>query len=105
MFLSGTGTGVLFPVMLGMHMRKPVIAIALAATLLTAGCGEYGHDAAKGDRDTGPADVINFPQGFRNVAHKCDGPNMVYVTSRGTDVRLTSTVAIVPNDPRCTGGR
>lgn len=87
--------------------RDALLAVGLTLVIGTgvlAACGESQHNAQKGDRDTGPADVINFPRGFRNVAHKCDGPNMVYVTSRGEDPTLISTVAVVPNDPRCTGG-
>jgi len=78
------------------------IGALLVGTLAVAGCGEYGQNADKSTRDVGPADMINFPQGFRNVAHKCDGPNMVYVTSRGTDTALPSSLTVVPNDPRCT---
>jgi len=50
---------------------------------------------------TGPASIVQFPYGFRNVAYKCDGPNMVYSGSAGTDDSLPPSIAVVPNDPRC----
>lgn len=83
---------------------KVVKALIPAAVLVLAlaGCGEVNQNAKKGSRDTGPADIINFPNGFRNVAHKCDGPNMIYVTSHEEDAALPSTIAVVANDPRCT---
>jgi hypothetical protein len=42
-----------------------------------------------------------MPDGFSNVAHKCDGPDMVYVIFHNDGAY--GSVAIAPNDPRCTG--
>lgn len=92
-----------------MFTKRRLAGAAIAALLIitTTGCGEADNNAPKGvDRNTAPADMINMPFGFRNVAAKCDGPNRVYVTSRGADdgnTAQTSSIAVVPNDPRCTG--
>lgn len=85
--------------------------LLLLFALNAGGCtlSETGHDAKKGTRETGPADIQNFPNGFNNVAHKCDGPNMVYVTNNAGSQDGSSTggsggvVAVVPNDQRCPG--
>lgn len=79
-----------------------VIALVICVSMLSA-CGESRQDAPVTGRDTGPADLINMPDGFSNVAHKCDGPNMVYVIYHGAGANASpyGSVAIAPNDPRC----
>ena len=83
-----------------------VIGGALLAALV--GCGMQGHgDSAITGEDHAPATTIDFPDGFRNVARKCDGPNMVYSASRGIGAdyaAVPGAVAVVPNDPRCKVG-
>jgi len=83
-----------------------VAAVAVAALLGASGCGnkvnEPGRDAPTGTRNQDPADLISFPDGFSNVATKCDGPNRVYVAFKGDANR--AAIAVVPNDPRCTRG-
>ncbi len=87
-------------------MRTRTIALALAA-LATAsavsGCGmkaaEPFKDAPRGASNTAPADTITMPDGFSNVASKCDGPNRVYVIFKGD--RAYGSIAVVANDPRC----
>lgn len=59
-------------------------------------------DAPTGARNQDPADIMSFPDGFSNVATKCDGPNRVYVAFKGDENR--AAIAVVPNDPRCSGG-
>lgn len=61
---------------------------------------EVNHQAAR--------EVIEMPEGFRNVAEKCDsGGNMILVTSRGMLLddnsagALPSGIAVILNDPRC----
>ena len=50
-----------------------------------------------GDYDDSPAEVINFPDQFANVAHKCDGHgHRVYSTTRQAPV-------VVIDDPSCAG--
>lgn len=79
------------------------IMLAVLAVASLSGCKgcEGNQDAPVNSRDTVPADVINMPNGFSNVAHKCDGSNMVYVIFHGDGGY--GSVAVVPNDPRCAG--
>ncbi len=82
-------------------MKGVVIAsVAWGALALVVGCGTHASSDA-GKIDTTPANVIQFPHGFRNVSAKCDGPNMVYSGSSGADDSLNAAVAVVANDPRC----
>lgn len=82
-----------------------IVVIAFAAVLVTLlGACESRQDAGVNNRDTGPADLINMPDGYSNVAHKCDGPNMVYVIYHGNTregPKAYGALAVVPNDPRC----
>lgn len=77
-----------------------VIAVVIACS--ASSCDGHG-DAQIGQENHGPATTIDFPDGFRNVAAKCDGPNMVYSGSAGTDDAKPAAVAVVANDPRCGG--
>lgn len=78
-------------------------ALLIGAGLSLAGCdwGNHASNNASTVEPTGPATVIEFPHGFRNVAYKCDGPNMVYSLSAAIDDTLPGGLAVVPNDPRC----
>lgn len=92
----------------GLRAKRNTLVVAAGVTLVlllgAADCETHG-DADAGKTDNAPADVLQFPDGFRNVAHKCDGPNMVYSLSSGVSDTLNGAVAIAPNDPRCkTGG-
>jgi hypothetical protein len=82
------------------------LAVAAAATaLLLSGCAKANEpfkDAPTSGRNDSPAEVIEMPDGFSNLASKCDGPNRVYVVFHGDS--KYGTVAVAPNDPRCTGG-
>lgn len=84
--------------------RSIVAAVALALTL--AGCGakvtEPFKDApTSSQRNSGTAQVVEFPDGFSNLAGKCDGPNYIYSGYHGDGNRMA--IAVVPNDPRCRG--
>jgi hypothetical protein len=86
-------------------MNKKIIGWMLGSiTVLlfttAAGCN-HSSDNASVVQPTGPASIIQFPYGFRNVAYKCDGPNMVYSGSAGASDNLSPSIAVVPNDPRC----
>lgn len=88
-------------------MKKTLIAVTAIGVLALAGCGanskltEFLQDADVAGRNTAPADVLNFPDGFANVATKCDHGNRVYV-SRTSDSGSTGRgIAVVPNDPTC----
>jgi hypothetical protein len=68
--------------------------------LATTGCNAVNDargrgDAPVGSKDDAPAEVINFPDQFANVAHKCDGHgHRVYSTTRQAPV-------VVIDDPSC----
>ncbi len=86
------------------HRRAAVLSAA-AVLALTAGCGidkaaEPFRDAPVAGHDDRPADIINLPDGFSNVATKCDGPNRLYVAYHGDSGY--AAVAVVAGDPRCT---
>ena len=80
------------------------LAAAGATVLLTASscakANEPYKDAPRGTTNSAPADTITMPDGFSNVASKCDGPNRVYVVFKGDNTY--GSVSVVPNDPRCT---
>lgn len=84
---------------------KVVLTVAVSASIATAGCSvksqEPFKDAPRGQTNTAPADVVTMPDGFSNLASKCDGPTRIYVIFHG-DGTYGSGFG-VPNDPRCTG--
>jgi len=82
------------------------IALGLTATVLvlgTAACGdkatEQFNDAGRGSTNDAKADIVTFPDGFSNVATKCDNGNRVYVVFRGDGQR--AGISVVPADPSC----
>lgn len=85
-----------------MKRTRRFLAAGIAAVLLfmtlSANSGCEDKNADEGNRDYAPADVTNFPRGFANIAHKCDGPNMIY-SAGGSDAGVS--IAVAPNDPRC----
>lgn len=88
-------------------VRKFAIGFAgLAAGLILIGAGcektvEPFRDAPRGAVNDKAADFLTFPDGFSNVATKCDGPNRVYVIFKGDEPR--GSIAVAANDARCTG--
>lgn len=81
-------------------------AAAFIGITFMAGCSnkqrQQFNDAPRtGTDNTAPAQVIAMPDGFSNVASKCDGPNRVYVVFHSDSAY--GSVDVVPNDPRCTG--
>jgi hypothetical protein len=90
---------------MGKKARVTAVA-AVGAIIFIFGTAESCSHASNNQKvviPTGPASIIQFPYGFRNVAYKCDGPNMVYSGSAGADDTLPPSIAVVANDPRCTG--
>jgi len=88
--------------------------IALTAVgVLTFASGDGCDDSHTSAPDPAPGSFVNVPDpkgfkapdGFRNILVFCDGPNMVYETSRGdsgsTAEGANSTIFVVPGDPRC----
>ena len=87
--------------------RGAICGILVAAALcgVLTGCmkaTEPYRDAPRGTTNSGPADVLTFPDGFSNIAAKCDGTTRVYVAFHGDANR--SAIAAVPNAPQCAGG-
>lgn len=93
-----------------MNRKTKIFGIASAVFLSVgalAACGDFQKamepykDAPVGQRDeTGPADLINMPDGFSNVAAKCDKGHgiRVYVVYHGDSPY--ASVAAVP-DEKC----
>lgn len=81
-----------------MKKRFIVIPLTLASIISLSAC-EQEQDAPVNSRDKTAATLMNMPDGFSNVAHKCDGPNMVYTVFHGDS--SYGSVAVAPNDPRC----
>jgi PBP1b-binding outer membrane lipoprotein LpoB len=88
-----------------MIRSKAVCAAALCAAALTvAGCSNkaqqaYNDAPRTATQNDGPAQVVTMPDGFSNVASKCDGPNRVYVLFHSDG--SYGSVSVVANDPRC----
>lgn len=83
-------------------MKRLIIAVTILGTISLAGCSkalEPFQDAPRGATNSSPADIITMPDGFSNVAAKCDGPNRVYVVFHGDSTY--GSVEVAPNDPRC----
>jgi hypothetical protein len=85
-------------------MKRLVVA-AMAVTL-AAGCTdkatEQFRDAPRATSDNSPADIITFPDGFSNLAAKCDGTTRIYVAFKGDANR--AAIAVSANHPACTDG-
>ena len=79
-----------------------VVAGSLALGLGGA-CDSFNSERGRGDApigkfDDSAAEILNFPDKFANVAHKCDGHgHRVYSTTRQAAV-------VVIDDPSCDGG-
>lgn len=89
-------------------MKKLAAAIAAAtlaaATLTACDLGDKYAEPFKdgprsGDVNRNPADIIEAPDGFSNVATKCDHGNRLYVAYHGDN--KYAAVAVVPADPTC----
>lgn len=81
------------------------IASTAAIVLLAAGCASDKHtqpyqDAPRtGNKNEVAADIVTNPDGFSNVATKCDHGNRLYVIYHG-DAGYGS-IAVVANDVTC----
>jgi hypothetical protein len=86
---------------------KRLIATAAVGMLVLTGCGgkmtEPFKDADVGQENSAPADLLRMPDGFSNVAAKCDGTTRVYTVFHGDNPY--GSVAVSPNHPACGGTR
>jgi hypothetical protein len=81
-------------------------AVLLAALLLLSGC-DFGDKITEPFKDAprsnvtndSAADVIEAPDGFSNLATKCDHGNRLYIGYHG-DLPYAA-IAVVPADPTC----
>lgn len=77
--------------------------VAALLTVTLSSCTGKGtepfRDAERGTTNDGPADTITFPDGFSNVATKCDHGNRVYVLFKGD--AAYGAIAVVPNAEGC----
>ena len=84
-------------------MTRRLAAVLVGVALIgTAGCAkqlEPYKDAPRGSTNSSPADVIEMPDGFSNVATKCDHHNRIYVAFKGDANR--ASIAVVPNAEGC----
>ena len=79
-----------------------VAGLALVGALALSGCDkalEPYQDAPRGSTNKAPADVITMPDGFSNIATKCDHGNRVYVVFKGD--KTYGAIAVVPNAAGC----
>lgn len=85
-------------------MNKALYAIpAVLAMVMLSGCSKLSepyHDAPRSSTvNSSPADVIEMPDGFSNLATKCDHGNRIYVVFKGDSTY--AAIAVIANDPSC----
>lgn len=88
-------------------MNKRITGALLGSAMLVSltACGlgdkatEPWQDAPRSGSNNGSAEVVTMPDGFNNVATKCDNGNRVYTTFHSNDPY--GAVAVVAQDPTC----
>lgn len=80
--------------------------VAMAVISFSTACAgskaaEPFNDAPVSGQNNGPAEKINMPDGFSNVATKCDHGNRIYVAFHSDGAY--AAIAVVANDPSCGG--
>lgn len=81
-----------------------LVVVVIGFILVISGCSvskqtEPFKDSPRGSTNDGKADTITFPDGFNNVATKCDHGNRVYVTYHHD--APYGALAVVPNAKGC----
>lgn len=74
------------------------VAAVIGLVLLNGGAGKERRgrgDSPVGVVDDSPAEVVNMPDRFANVAFKCLGPNGIYSTTSD------APVVVIANDDNC----
>lgn len=92
-------------------MRQPIsnvvfggaVIVATALALTLNGCGKaaepFNDAPVSGSQNSTPADKISMPDGYSNVATKCDHGNRIYVAFHNDSAY--AAIAIVAADPTC----
>jgi predicted small secreted protein len=83
-----------------------VLAVAVSLTACSGWNDANGRgDAPVGEVNHGTAEIMNYPDTYGNVAHKCDGHgHRVFTNTHGSDGETTSSFIVVIDDPTCPGG-
>lgn len=76
-----------------------ILAMSLTGCLGDKNTEPFRDSPRTAQTNTGPAEVIEMPDGFNNLATKCDNGNRVYVTYH--DNGAYGAVAVVPNAKGC----
>lgn len=88
---------------IGMTILLVLIGLAMLLLMSSCGSGKYTErykDAERsGNSNSDPADTITFPDGFSNVATKCDHGNRVYVLFH--EDSPYGGLSVVPNAEGC----
>jgi hypothetical protein len=83
--------------------RAALVAAGIAVLFGVTGCSKYTepwNDAKIEKKYDDPAEVYSMPDGFSNVATKCDvHGNRIYVVYHGDNAY--GSVDVVANDPSC----
>ncbi len=86
-----------------MIMKKIAVFVSTAVLAFSiSSCSKYTEpykDAERGSTNDDKADLVTFPDGFSNVATKCDHGNRVYVIYHADNAY--GSVAVVPNAEDC----
>lgn len=86
-------------------MKKVLVPAVIASALLFGACTdkatEQFNDAGRGETNSDSADIVTMPDGFSNLATKCDNGNRIYVAFKGNDNR--AAISVVAADPTCGG--
>mgnify|MGYP001194428637 FL=1 len=86
-------------------MRSAIVGSALlVAALALTGCSESQDENGLGDApistwDPHPAEIVNMPDDYGNLAVKCHRGNLLYVTTHR--YRYASNIWVLPNHPSC----
>ncbi|MDX3205080.1 MULTISPECIES: hypothetical protein [Streptomyces] len=80
------------------------VCLTVLAVLAATGCSRFGeeyNDAPVSEKDDTSAEIYSMPDGFANVASKCDRHGNRIYTTRGDSNGGGKAVAVVPQDPTC----
>jgi hypothetical protein len=82
-------------------MRARTLALAAVLVVGAGACGDSSHGTQDSpvepanQQDNRAPHIINMPDGFMNLAFKCNGKDGVYAHTRD------AAPVVIPNDPNC----